>query len=64
MLQVNTNVGVTTDLWKHELTGAYYASITAQHIDEDFRLHVNVLATRLFAEAHTGEMIKSSLREC
>ena len=58
-LQVNTNVGVTTDLWKHELTGAYYATITAQHIDEEFKMHVNVLATRLFTEAHTGDAIRA-----
>ena len=44
-------------------TGAYYATVTAQYVDDRFKLHSGLLATKLFVEKHTGANIRDFTTE-
>ena len=60
---MDTTIGVTTDLWKQKETGTYYATVTAQFVDENFNLHSGLLATKQFVEKHTGANIRAFTTE-
>ena len=61
--QIQTTIGVTTDLWKQKETGSYYATVTALYIDSGSNMHSGLLATRLFVEKHTGANIRTFTME-
>ena len=44
-------------------TGAYYGTVTAQYIEEQFTPHPGVLATNIFVKKHTGANIREFTTE-
>jgi len=59
MLQTAENFGITTDGWTHTTTNNQYITITAHYIDNEWKLHSNILATRLADDKHTAHYISN-----
>ena len=62
VLKTAVNFGITTDGWSHTSTNQQYITITIHFIDEQWKMHSHILATRDADEKHTADYIKQLVR--
>ena len=56
-----SRLGITSDLWTHEVTSRAYITVTAHYINSDWKLCAVVLATREMENSKTAVNIRGTL---
>lgn len=53
--------GVTCDMWTHSSTNVSYVTVTVHHVNSEWRLSNEIIATRPLDEAHTADCVRSTV---